>query len=204
MSFIRHPETPGRPWQEEARSRRLPGWGWARFIPCPGGERWEMPRNAPAPGTALPARPACGRGGSDPQPPTPPLTPDVLGSADSKSRANFCTQARLGSFSAAETPCPRCRSSGRSVHPSHACSPRAPVSRPRGQPAAGLRARGAKTHTRPRPSRHLGPNVAKRGVTVQLGPCFLQRGAELSHGRERSAGTPPGIYSGILSTAGSV
>lgn len=42
LSLILHPETPTRPWQEEARSCQLPGWGWVQSTPCSEGERWEM------------------------------------------------------------------------------------------------------------------------------------------------------------------
>lgn len=52
--------------------------------------------------------------------PTPLLTPGTPGSADSASRAKFCTRERLGSFSAAGTPGPCFRSRRWSIHPSHA------------------------------------------------------------------------------------
>jgi len=42
------------------------------------------------------------------------------GSADGKSRANFCAPERLGSFSAAEAACPCARSGGGPAHGSHA------------------------------------------------------------------------------------
>lgn len=69
---------------------------------------------------------------------------------------------------------------------------------------AGLWAQGAEIDARPQPWPCLGPRVVKRRVAVWLGPCFLQRGAQLTHSWERSAGASPCIYSGILSTAGSV
>lgn len=201
----------------EGKKLTAAGLGLVQRTPRPEGERWEMQRNTVPRGTALPCpacRPSLRARGLRPTAangqPTLLLTPNVLGSADSKSRANFCTPERLGSFSAAETPCPRFRSSGWSVRPCHASKARVPPSPVHqradrgGQPAAGLWARGAETHARPQPSWRLGPNAAKRRAAVRLGPCFSQRGAQLTRGRERSAGAPLCIYSGILSTAGSV
>lgn len=56
----------------EGKKLTAAGLGLVQRTPRPEGERWEMQRNTIPRGTALPcpAAPACGQGGSDPQPPT--------------------------------------------------------------------------------------------------------------------------------------
>lgn len=201
----------------EGKKLTAAGLGLVQRTPRPEGERWEMQRNTIPRGTALPcpAAPACGQGGSDPQPPTGSqrcfLPPTCWALRTANQGLIFALQRGLEAFRLQKR---HARVFGPAAGPSVPATPARlmfPPPRPvhqradrGGQPAAGLWARGAETQARPQPSWRLGPNAAKRRVAVRLGPCFSQRGAQLTHGRERSAGAPPCIYSGILSTAGSV
>lgn len=128
--------------------------------------------HSPGHSAALPCRPSLRARGLRPTAangePTLLLTPNVLGSVDSKSRANFCTPERLGSFSAAETPCPRFRSSGWSVRPCHASKahvPPPPAPCTSEQTAAGSQ-RQAYGHGGPKRR----PDPSLPGVWVQMQP----------------------------------
>lgn len=89
----------------------------------------------------------------------------------------------LGSFLAAERPCPCFRCGGWSVHPSPcqqgSCSPYALVSRPWGAASGGLM--GTRGETPPDLSL-LHVWVQMHPMATQLGPCFTQRGAQLTQG----------------------
>lgn len=106
QSFVLNPPSQNTCRAAAQAGQKLTAAGLGTIYPLSRGSEVGDAMKCPSLSTALP-RCCPSQGGSDPRLPTGSQCcsyPDVPGSAVSKSRANFCTRERLGSFLAAEVP----------------------------------------------------------------------------------------------------